>query len=94
MGVLRWMEHKVFLGEVLRDYGVLGERRVGFAKMKISMLLCRRKEQVRLVVRETGVAPFGISANYSLIELTPENVKRLSEIVSDIDSYMKERSLI
>ena len=94
MGVFRWVERKVFLGEVLRDYGVLGERRVGFARMKTSMLLCQRKERIRLVIRETGVAPFGASVNYSMIDLTSENVERLSEIVSDIDSYMRERSLI
>lgn len=93
MGVFRWLERKIFLGEVLRDYGVIGERRLGFATMKTSMLLCRRKDRVRLVIRESGVAPFGASINYSMINLTVESVKRLSETVSDIESYMRNHSL-
>ncbi len=83
MSILKWFERKLFTGEVVEDYGDLRDERTGIARLRTSILLCRRKGKLRLVVRSVGTAPLSASAQYSMIDVTPQTLQRLSEIISD-----------
>jgi hypothetical protein len=83
MNILKWIEQKLFTGEVLKDYGNVDDRRTGLTRLRTSVLLCRRRGKPQLVFRHTGTAPFGASVHYSMIEATPEALEHLAEIFLD-----------
>ena len=89
MGLFGWLEQKVFTGEILKDYGVLDQKSVGIGRMRTSLLLCRRRGKIQLVFRNSAVAPFGASVNYTQVDATPDALKRLAEIVLDAGEYLK-----
>lgn len=81
MGWLRWLEAKLYLGEVLHDYGVIEERQYGIARSRISVLLCRRKGRTTLVIRQSVIAWMGFSVGYT--ELGREAILSLKRAVDD-----------
>ena len=83
MSILKWFERKLFTGEVVHDYGDLRDERTGITRLRTSILLCRRKGKLQFVVRNVGTAPLGASAQYSMIDVTPQTLQRLGEIISD-----------
>jgi hypothetical protein len=89
MSILKWFERKLFTGEVVQDYGDLRDERTGIARRRTSILLCRRKGKLQLVVRNVGTAPLGASAQYSMIDVTPQTLQRLSEIISDAKTQLE-----
>lgn len=89
--IFRWLEQKLFTGEILRDYGVLDEKQLGIARTRTSLLLCRRRKSVQLVFRSSAVAPLCASVNYAYVQATPEALGRLAEAVLDAKRVL-ERS--
>lgn len=84
MGIFGWLERKVFLGDVIKDYGVLDDnKRFGVARWKTSVLLCRRKGQLTLVFRNAGASPLSASVQYTMVEATPAALTKLAEVVND-----------
>ncbi|EDY16728.1 hypothetical protein CfE428DRAFT_5691 [Chthoniobacter flavus Ellin428] len=90
MSILKWFERKLFTGEVVQDYGNLRDERTGVARLRTSILLCRRKGKLQLVVRSVGTAPLGASAQYAMIDVTPQTLQRLGEIVSDAKTQLEK----
>ena len=91
MGILNWIEKKVFLGEVLRDYGILHQENTGLSSTKTSALLCHRKGADQLVFRVSSKAILGASVNYVMVELTPDLPGRLREIAYDVERRINEK---
>jgi hypothetical protein len=83
LGLFKWFERKVFLGDVIKDYGVLDEKYFGIGRLRTSVVLCRRRGQLRLAIRTSGVAPLGASVNYALIDATPIALAKLAKILQD-----------
>jgi hypothetical protein len=83
LGLFRWLESKVFLGDVVKDYGVLDERRYGIGRMRTSVVLCRRKGKLRLVIRSTVITPLGGSVSYAVIYVTEPALTKLAEVLRD-----------
>ena len=83
MGILGWLERKVFLGDVIKDYGILDDKYLGIGRLRTSVLLCRRKGQLKLVFRTTGTSPLSASVTYAMIDATPEALAKLAEVVND-----------
>ena len=83
MGLFGWVERKVFLGDVIKDYGLLDDRHVGISVYRTSALLCRRGGQLRLVLRTVGTAMLGPSVHYTTVDATPEALSKLGQIVED-----------
>jgi hypothetical protein len=54
MGFLRWLERKFVTGEVVRDYGTLGELTGVSGPGEVSLLLCKRRGRFQLVFRTRG----------------------------------------
>jgi len=65
LGLFGWLERKVFLGDVIKDYGTLDDKHVGIGRLRTSVLLCRRKGRLKLVFRTTGTSPLSASVNYA-----------------------------
>jgi hypothetical protein len=90
MNVFRWLEQKVFLGEVLEDYGTIDDERIGIARLRTSVLLCRRSDCLRLVFRQVGTAVLGASVRYIKVDVTPESLRILEEILVDARKHLGE----
>lgn len=83
MSIFKWFERKFFTGEVVHDYGDLHDKSTGISRHRTSILLCRRNGKLQLVVRGVSTAPLAARAQYSMIDVTPQTLQRLSEIISD-----------
>ena len=93
MGVLRWFERKMFLGDVIKDYGVLDEQSFGFGRLRTSVLLCRRKGRLKMVFRSSGTSPLSASVNYAMVDATPEWLSKLAEVVIDAQGHLDSETL-
>jgi hypothetical protein len=80
MGLLRWLERKLFTGEVLRDYGTLGQLTGVAAPGQISLLLCKRRGQLQLVLR-TGTR---FELNWYPVEASAALAAKLAEVAEDV----------
>jgi hypothetical protein len=79
-----WFERKVFLGTVLKNYGVLDARPFGIGHLRTSVLLCRQWGQPKLVFRHVGgVASINASARYMAVDATPESLAKLEDVIRD-----------
>jgi hypothetical protein len=67
VGILRWLEAKIFFGNVIHDYGVIDESGFGFGRVRISVLLCRRGDRTNLVIKESAIAWLGFSVRYTML---------------------------
>ena len=83
MGLFAWLERKLWLGDVLKDYGVLDEKESVVGSLRTSVLLCRRGGKLRLVLRSVGKGPMSASVSYAMIDATPEALAKLGEVVLD-----------
>lgn len=86
MGLLGWLERKIFLGDVIKDYGVLDEKNYGIGRMRTSVVLCRRKGRLTLAFRTTGTSPLSANVSYAMIEVTEPALARLAEVLGDAQS--------
>jgi len=94
MGLLKWFERKLFTGDVLEDYGDIQDDRKGMVRVRTRVLLCRRKGRVKLVFGQAGTSPFGGSAYYSIIDVTPETLGRLEKIIFDAKRQISRLSSV
>ncbi len=92
MGLFKWLEKRLFTGAILRDYGVFRNANLRIASLRTSLLLCRRRGKLSIVVRTVGLSPLSASAQYMHIDVTPEALRRLEEMVSDIKSRLESPS--
>jgi len=89
MKLFKWLESKIFLGDVIKDYGNLQDDIIRFAHMRTSVLLCRRKGKLRFTFRIVGTAPYGMSAAYFSIDVTPQTIDRFAEIMADAKTELQ-----
>lgn len=80
MGLFNWIERKMFLGEVIHDFGPFSEELVGLAKIRTSALLCRRKGQMRLVFKQKYSALLAFGISYVRLDMNPDLLRKLREI--------------
>ncbi len=82
MGLFNWLERKMVLGQVVHDFGLLGEESIWWVKTSTYALLCRRKGRLRLVLKQTHRAPLAIGVNYARLDMNHDLLRRLREIDS------------
>lgn len=80
MGLFGWLERKLFLGEVVREFGSLGEDSHALVKSGTSAMLCRRKGRVWLVIRQSHRVLFAFGVNYIRIPMTHDLSRKLGEM--------------
>jgi hypothetical protein len=67
MNPFKWLEKAAFLGEVIKDYGIIEERRKGITRTRVSLLLCRKDGELALVVKESNFAFLAAGTRYLYI---------------------------
>lgn len=72
---------KLFLGDVIRDYGVLDERKSGITTFKVSVFLCEKNGKKVLISKQSARALFGSSVSYHYIY--EENLPALRQAVDE-----------
>jgi hypothetical protein len=72
---------RLFVGRVIKDYGVLEERSIGIGKIRQSALLVERQGRLRFVLKYTAWA--FLSASVSYHDLSLENAAKLREYIAD-----------
>jgi len=92
MAIFKWLERKLFTGKVVKNYGVIAEKKVGLGTMKQSLLLCRRKNVLELVIRSSAKAPFGASVNYVQLPVTDELMEIFHTALDDV-AEVRENNL-
>jgi hypothetical protein len=81
MGILGWLERRLWTGEVLKDYGAVGEHAYPGGSETVSVLLSKKRRGPRLILRISNRALFGFAVRY--VELDPEAVRGLRVVIDD-----------
>jgi hypothetical protein len=81
---------RIFMGRVLKDFGVLEEKSFLVGKMKKSLLLVERRGKLKIVFKWSGVALFGASVNY--FDLKAESLPKLRQCLDEMQSIAGQRS--
>lgn len=68
MGFFKKIEQRLFLGDVIRDYGAVSEVRKGGAKIKVQLLLCEKDGEKQIVFRQSATARLGASVTYQYVK--------------------------
>jgi hypothetical protein len=89
MGLFRWLERKLFTGEVIRDYGTLGELTGGSAPGQVSLLLCKRQGQLQLVLRTST----HFELNWYPVQTSAALAARLAEVAEDVRRVVETGTL-
>jgi hypothetical protein len=89
MGLLRWLERKLFTGEVLRDYGTLGQLTGVATARQVSLLLCKRHGQVQLVLRTR--TPGGL--DWYPVKVCTALAAKLAEVAEDVRRVVETGTL-
>ncbi len=72
--VLKRLESKAFLGEVVKDYGIISEYKKNGAFLRTSILLCKRQGKLQIVVKTSSFAYMSAGVKYDFIQQTaPHN---------------------
>lgn len=80
MGILRWLERKFVLGEVIRDYGTLGELTGVSSPGRASLLLCKKRGQFQLVLRTSS----HFELDWYPVKASAAMAATLAEVAEDI----------
>jgi hypothetical protein len=89
MKLLRWLERKLFTGEVIRDYGPLGELTGITSPGQVSLLLCKRRGQLQLVVRTQT----HFDMNWYPVPASAALAAKLAEVAEDMRAVVETESL-
>lgn len=81
MGLFTKAEKSIFLGKVIRDFGVFGEYKKGITNFKVSILFCEKDGKKCLVSKQTARALFGASVTYHYIY--EENLPKLKQAIDE-----------
>jgi hypothetical protein len=80
MKFLRWLESKFITGEVVRDYGKLGELIGVNSPGSVSLVLCKRREQLQLTIRTNSY----FEMNWYRLNASADLADKLAEVAEDI----------
>jgi hypothetical protein len=89
-GVCMSFWDRIFMGRVVKDFGLLEEKSFLLGKMKKSLLLVDRRGKLKIVFKWSGIAPFGASVNY--FDLKADSLPRLRECLDEIQSILNPQS--
>jgi hypothetical protein len=90
MNIFGCFERKLWLGDVVQDYGIIRDARESIARVRTSIFLSRRQGQLQLVFRDFRTAPFTFRVHYTSVDVTPETLRRLGEVLLDARNHLDE----
>ena len=85
MNIFQRLERALWLGEVVRDYGIISEQKVGGAFTKISVLLCQRNGERKIVLKTSAFAFLAASVKYEYLPVSV--IPKLRGILDDIEAF-------
>jgi hypothetical protein len=88
MSVLRWLEEKVFTGEVIRNFGPIYKTGTRAAGETHTLLLCRKGGREWITIRHSHRAVLGFAVSYTTIpaEMAESLAEKFLEIAALRDS--------
>ena len=78
----------------LEDYGDFQDEHYGIGRVRTSVLLCRRKHKLQLVFRTTTTSWFGAGVRYIPVDVSPQTLHRLGEVISDAKRVMETEGMV
>lgn len=88
MGLLKWFEKKAFLGEIIKDFGIIDENKSMGVRNRISAVMCKKNDKLQLVFRISRMALFGIGVQYVHIDITKESMQKLGDVIQEAKTYL------
>jgi hypothetical protein len=83
---------RIFVGKVIKDFGILEEKSLIIGKIKKSMLLAERSGKLKIAFKWSGYAPFGASVTY--FDLKAESIPKLRQFVIEAEELANQRAKI
>jgi hypothetical protein len=83
-----WLEQKMFLGDVVQEYGIIHDEQRGLIRIRTSVFLCRRGGRLQLMFRNLRTAPFAFRVHYTEIDVTTDTLRTLGEILLDAHKHL------
>lgn len=78
---------KIFVGNVIQDFGVFDERSIGIGKMKHSALLAEKHGRYLFVVKFTAWAILGFSTSYQKFEM--QDAAKLRDFINESEQIIQ-----
>ena len=82
MGIFKWLEAKIFTGEVIHDYGPIYKSGTSAIGETHTLLLCRKRGKDWITIRHSHRVVLGFSVTYTTIPA--EMAEALAEKFIDI----------
>jgi hypothetical protein len=81
---------RIFVGKVIKDFGILEEKSFIVGKIKKSMLLVERRGKLKIVFKWCGYAPFAASVTY--FDLKAETIPQLHRFITEAEELAGQRN--
>jgi len=78
---------RIFVGEVIQDFGIIEDQSLGIGRMRKSALLAKKKGKIRFVIKTSAVAFLAASVNYTEFDL--ENAYKIRQSIDQSESIVK-----
>ena len=88
---MRFFE-RIFMGEVIKDFGVLEERSLLIGKIKKSLLLVKRRGKIKIAFKYSGVSLFGGSVNY--FDFSADSLPKLRQYLDEAQRIADQHTKI
>jgi hypothetical protein len=82
----------IFVGKVIKDFGILEEKSLIIGKIKKSMLLVERRGKLKIAFKWSGYALFGASVTY--FDLKAESIPKLRQFIAEAEKLANQRAKI
>ena len=78
---------RIFVGEVIKDFGMIEDQSLGIGRMRKSALLTKKQGKIRFVIKSSAVAFLAASVNYTEFDL--ENAYKIRQSIDQSESIVK-----
>jgi hypothetical protein len=85
MGIFKFLERKLVLGDSCHDYGRLGEVGSYWDSTKIDLLLKDPEDRMKLIIKAAYIG----NVDYFAVDVTESMVTKLEEVAADLRSRLR-----
>ena len=78
---------RMFVGEVIQDFGIIEDQSLGIGRMRKSALLTKKNGKIRFVIKTSTIAFLAASVNYT--EFNLENAYKIRQSIDQSESILK-----
>ena len=83
---------RIFVGKVIKDFGILEEKSLIIGKVKKSLVLAERRGKLKIAFKWSGYAVFGSSVTY--FDLKAESIPKLRQFLTEAEELANQRAKI